>query len=98
MVRAAELETGACPTTCSRVTVSALVAAVALHGSQRAPDKALGYRSDANRQQRGEPVGRLAGKQKVLGSIRFGSPLSSLQKIVVYGLCLVTLTTQLMKR
>ena len=36
-----------------------------------------------------------AGKQKDFGSIRFGSPLSS--KIVVYGHCLVTLATQLMK-
>ena len=34
-------------------------------------------------------------KQKDFGSIRFGSPFSS--KIVVYGHCLVTLPTQLMK-
>ena len=40
-------------------------------------------------------VSRLAGKQKDFGSIRFGSPFSS--KIVVYGHCLVTLPTQLMK-
>ena len=40
-------------------------------------------------------VRRLAGKQKDLGSIRFGSPFSS--KLVVYGHCLVTLPTQLMK-
>ena len=42
----------------------------------------------------GLAVRRLAGKQKDLGSIRFGSPFSSLQKIVVYGHCLVTLPTQ----
>ena len=40
-------------------------------------------------------VRRSAGKQKDLGSIRFGSPLSS--KMVVYGHCLVTLPTQLKK-
>ncbi len=45
----------------------------------------------------GLAVRRLAGKQKDLGSIRFGSPFSSLQKIVVYGHCLVTLPTQLME-
>ena len=45
----------------------------------------------------GLAVRRLAGQQKDLGSIRFGSPFSSLQKIVVYGHCLVTLSTQLMK-
>ena len=44
----------------------------------------------------GLAVRRLAGKQKDLGSIRFGSPFSS-PKIVVYGHCLVTLPTQLMK-
>ena len=43
----------------------------------------------------GLAVRRLAGKQKDLGSIRFRSPFSS--KIVVYGHCLVTLPTQLMK-
>ena len=43
----------------------------------------------------GLAVRRLPGKQKALGSIRFGSPFSS--KIVVYGHCLVTLPTQLMK-
>ena len=43
----------------------------------------------------GLAVRRQAGKQKDLGSIRFGSPFSS--KIVVYGHCLVTLPTQLMK-
>ena len=36
-----------------------------------------------------------AGKQKDLGSIRFGSLFSS--KMVVYGHCLVALPTQLMK-
>ena len=40
-------------------------------------------------------VRSLAGKQKDLGLIRFGSLFSS--KIVVYGHCLVTLPTQLMK-
>ena len=45
----------------------------------------------------GLAVWRLAGKQKDLGSIRFGSPFSSIKKIVVYGHCLVTLPTQLMK-
>ena len=45
----------------------------------------------------GLAVRRLASKQKDLGSIRFGSPFSSLQKIVVYGHCLVTLPTQLME-
>ena len=40
----------------------------------------------------GLAVRRLAGKQEDLGSIRFGSPFSSL-----YGHCLVTLPTQLMK-
>ena len=45
----------------------------------------------------GLAVRRLAGKQKDLGSIRFGSPFSSLQQIVVYGHCLVTLPTQLME-
>ena len=45
----------------------------------------------------GLAVRRLAGKQKDLGSIRFGSSFSSLQKIMVYGHCLVTLPTQLMK-
>ena len=43
----------------------------------------------------GLEVKRWAGKQKDLGSIRFGSPFSS--KIVVYGHSLVTLLTQLMK-
>ena len=43
----------------------------------------------------GLAVKRYAGKQKDLGSIRFGSPLSS--KMVVYVHCLVTLPTQLMK-
>ena len=33
----------------------------------------------------GLAVRRLAGKQKDLGSIRFGSPFSSLRKNVVYG-------------
>ena len=42
-------------------------------------------------------VRRLAGKQKDLGSIRLGFPFSSLSKIVVYGHCLVTLPTQVMK-
>ena len=41
----------------------------------------------------GLAVRRLAGKQKDLGSIRFCSPFSSLQKIVVYGHCLVTAHT-----
>ena len=40
-------------------------------------------------------VRRLAGKQKDLGTIRFGSPFSS--KIAVYGHCLLTLPTHLMK-
>ena len=44
----------------------------------------------------GLAVRREAGKQKDLGPIRSGSPLSS--KTVVYGYCLVTLPTQLMKR
>ena len=44
----------------------------------------------------GLAVRRLAGKQKDLGSNRFGSPFSS--KIVVHGHCLVTLPTQLIKR
>ena len=43
----------------------------------------------------GEPVWPSGSKQKDLGSILFGSPFSS--KIVVYGHCLVTLPTQLMK-
>ena len=43
----------------------------------------------------GPAVRRYDGKQKDLGSIRFGCPFSS--KIVVYGHCLVTLPTQLMK-
>ena len=43
----------------------------------------------------GLAVRRLDGKQRDLGSIRFGSPFSS--KIVVYGHCLVTVPTQLMK-
>ena len=43
----------------------------------------------------GLAVRRWAGKQKDLGSIRFGSPFSS--RVVVYGHCLVTLPTQLMK-
>ena len=38
---------------------------------------------------------REAGKLKNLGSIRFSSPFSS--KIVVYGHCLVTLPTRVMK-
>ena len=44
------------------------------------------------------PSGKVlyAGKQKDLGSIRFGSRFSP--KIVVYAHCLVTLPTQLMKR
>ena len=41
----------------------------------------------------GLAVRRLAGKQKDLGSTRFGSPFSS--KIVVYGRCLVSLPTQI---
>ena len=41
-------------------------------------------------------VRRKTGEQMDLGSIRFGCPFSS--KIVVYGHCLVTLLTQLMKR
>ena len=45
----------------------------------------------------GLAVRRLAGKQKDLGSIRFGSPFSSFQKNVVHGHCPVTLRTQLMK-
>ena len=43
----------------------------------------------------GLAVRRQAGKQEDFGSTRFSSPFSS--KIVVYGLCLVTLPTQLMK-
>ena len=44
------------------------------------------------------PSGKALGcKHEDLGSIRFGSPFSSLQKIVVYGHCLVTLPTQLME-
>ena len=42
-------------------------------------------------------VRRWAGKQKDLGSIRFASPFFFSSKIVVYGHCLVTLPTQLMK-
>ena len=38
---------------------------------------------------------QIKGKIKDLGSIRFGSPFSS--KLVVYGHCLVTLPTPLMK-
>ena len=43
----------------------------------------------------GLAVRRKAGEQKDLGSIRLGSLFSS--KIVVYGHCLVTLPTQLVK-
>ena len=43
----------------------------------------------------GLAVRRYAGKQKDLDSIPVGSPFSS--KNVVYGHCLVTLPTQLMK-
>ena len=43
----------------------------------------------------GLAVRRQASKQKDIGSIRFGSLFSS--KIMVYGHCLVTLPTQLMK-
>ena len=43
----------------------------------------------------GLAVRRKAGQRKDLDSIRFGSSFSS--KIVVYGHCLVTLPTQLMK-
>ena len=45
----------------------------------------------------GLAVRRLAGKQKDLGSIRLGSPFSSLQKLWFMDTCLVTLPTQLMK-
>ena len=44
----------------------------------------------------GLAVRRLAGKQKDLGSIRFGSPFSSLQ-ILWFMDSLVTLPTQLIK-
>ena len=44
----------------------------------------------------GLAVRRLAGKQKDLGSIRFGSPVSSLQKLWFMD-SLLTLPTQLMK-
>ena len=40
-------------------------------------------------------VRRYAGKQEGLGSVCFGTPFSS--KCVVYGHCIVTLPTELMK-
>ena len=47
----------------------------------------------SNRDGCGLAVKREVGKQKDVGSVRFGSPFSS--KTVVYGHCLVTLPTQL---
>ena len=69
---------------------------VASEGSREVPGSIPGVPSNFV-SRCGLAVRRLAGKQKDLGSIRFGSPFSSLQKIVVYGHCLVTLPTQLMK-
>ena len=53
------------------------------------------YAPDSLESRCGPAVRRRAGKQKDLGSTRFGSPFSS--KTVVYGRCLLTLPTQLMK-